>query len=39
MSNKENAAFLHELINVEELEQKIAPSGQWDPIVAVCDPS
>jgi hypothetical protein len=29
----ENANLLNELINVEELEQKIAPSGQW----AVCD--
>jgi hypothetical protein len=33
MSQKiENAALLNEIINVEELEQKIAPSGQltWD---------
>ena len=29
MSN-ENTALLNELINVEELEEKIAPSGQWD---------
>ena len=27
MSKNENAAPLSELINVEELEQKIAPSG------------
>ena len=27
MSKNENAALLNELINVEELEQKTAPSG------------
>jgi hypothetical protein len=27
MSKNENAALLNELINVEELEQKIAPDG------------
>ena len=26
----ENATLLNELINIEELEQKIAPSGSWD---------
>jgi len=29
MSKNENAALLNELINVEELEQKTAPSGAW----------
>ena len=30
MSKNENSALLNELINVEELEQKIAPdSGVW----------
>jgi hypothetical protein len=29
MSN-ENSALLNEIINVEELEQKIAPSGSAD---------
>jgi len=29
MSN-ENSALLNEIINVEELEQKIAPSGEVD---------
>jgi len=29
MSN-ENSALLNEIINVEELEQKIAPSGSVD---------
>ena len=29
MSKNENSALLNEIINVEELEQKIAPSGQW----------
>jgi hypothetical protein len=28
MSKNETLALLNELINVEELEQKIAPSGQ-----------
>ena len=28
MSQNETPAFLNEIINVEELEQKIAPSGQ-----------
>jgi hypothetical protein len=28
MSKNETPALLNELINVEELEQKIAPSGQ-----------
>ena len=27
MSKNENAALLNELLNVEELEQKIAPDG------------
>jgi hypothetical protein len=27
MSKNENPALLNELVNVEELEQKIAPSG------------
>jgi hypothetical protein len=30
MLKNENSALLNEIINVEELEQKIAPSGQWD---------
>jgi hypothetical protein len=30
MSNNETPALLNELINVEELEQKIAPSGSVD---------
>jgi len=30
MSNFENAALLNELVNVEELEEKIAPSASWD---------
>jgi len=32
MSKNENSALLNEIINVEELEQKIAPSGTWDVI-------
>jgi len=30
MFSNENAAFLNEMINVEELEQKISPSASWD---------
>jgi hypothetical protein len=33
MSKNENPALLNELVNVEELEQKIAPSGS----AAVCE--
>jgi len=30
----DNAAFLSiEWIEIEELEQKVAPSTQWDPII------
>ena len=32
MLTNENSALLNELINVEELEQKTAPSGTWDPV-------
>jgi hypothetical protein len=28
----ENNTLLNEIIEVEELESKLAPSGQWDPI-------
>ena len=28
----ENNTLLNEIIEVEELEAKLAPSGQWDPI-------
>jgi hypothetical protein len=32
--NEQNIALLNiELAEVEELEGKIAPSGQWDPII------
>ena len=34
MSNHETSALLNELINVEELEEKTAPSGQWDVIAS-----
>jgi hypothetical protein len=27
----EKTALLNEIIHIEELEQKVAPSGQWDP--------
>ena len=31
MSQKiENAGLLNELVNVEELEQKLAPSASWE---------
>ena len=30
MTKNENIALINELINVEELEQKIAPSGSAD---------
>ena len=33
MSKNENVTLLNELITVEELEQKIAPSASWE----VCD--
>ncbi len=29
MSKNENSALLNELMNIEELEEKIAPSGLW----------
>jgi hypothetical protein len=29
MSNYENSALVNELLNIEELEEKIAPSGAW----------
>ena len=29
MLKNENSALSNEIINVEELEQKIAPSGSW----------
>jgi hypothetical protein len=29
MSKNENSTLLNELINIEELEEKIAPSGFW----------
>jgi hypothetical protein len=32
MSQIENLALLNEIINVEELEQKTAPSGSWELI-------
>jgi hypothetical protein len=32
MSNNENAAVLTELMMVEELEQKIAPSASWEVV-------
>jgi hypothetical protein len=30
MSKNENSTLLNELINIEELEEKIAPSASWD---------
>jgi hypothetical protein len=30
MSKNENSTLLNELMNIEELEQKIAPSASWD---------
>ena len=30
MSKNENSALLNELMNIEELEEKIAPSASWD---------
>jgi len=29
---KENNSFLNEIVEIEILENKVAPSGQWDPI-------
>ena len=28
----DNTMLLNEIMEVEELEAKLAPSGQWDPI-------
>jgi hypothetical protein len=30
MLKNENSTLLNELMNIEELEQKIAPSASWD---------
>ena len=32
MSQIENSALLSEITNVEELEEKLAPSGSWDVV-------
>ncbi len=32
MSQIENSALLNEIINVEELEEKLAPSGAWSVV-------
>jgi hypothetical protein len=32
MSHIENSALLNEIINVEELEQKTAPSASWQVV-------
>ena len=34
LSKIENVALLSELIIIEELEEKIAPSGTWDVVAA-----
>jgi hypothetical protein len=32
MSQIENSALLNEIINVEELEEKLAPTCQWNTV-------